>query len=96
MINFAGSVKKNHGIKEKNLLKLLLPVGVEADSLDQTWLATMNSFGERRGEAAHRSTGSHRATQQVNPKDELKIVKSLIRDGLKVIDRTIDSLIINT
>jgi hypothetical protein len=68
MINFVGSVKKNHGIKERNLLKFLLPVGVEADSLDQTWLATMNSFGERRGESAHKSTGSYRATQQINPR----------------------------
>ncbi|MGX1615682.1 HEPN domain-containing protein [Micromonospora chalcea] len=45
----------NHGIKEKNLLSVLLPVGVLEADLDPVWLATMNSFGGQRGAVAHNS-----------------------------------------
>jgi hypothetical protein len=43
----------NHGVREPNLLKMLLPVGIEDAAIDTTWLATIDSFGKDRGSAAH-------------------------------------------
>jgi hypothetical protein len=40
-------IDKNHGVKEKNILALLLPIGIDGDDLDSAWLATMNTFGEK-------------------------------------------------
>jgi hypothetical protein len=58
--------RDNHGIKEANLLRLLLPIGFQEPDFDQlsTWLATMNSFGASRGLVAHQS-----ANRVQNPPD---------------------------
>lgn len=53
ILNFA--IERNHGVKEKNILRLLLPIGLDADDIDNVWLATINSFGEERGMVAHKS-----------------------------------------
>lgn len=45
----------NHGIKEANLMRLLLPVGFQESQFDAVWLANMNSFGSMRGLVAHQS-----------------------------------------
>ncbi|MEZ4870096.1 MAG: hypothetical protein R3C14_52695 [Caldilineaceae bacterium] len=86
-------MENNHGIKEANILQLLLPVGVEADEIDDVWLAAINSFGEERGRAAHTSGSSHRTVVLPDPKDELQKVKLLL-DGLKEIDIILNSLLV--
>lgn len=53
--HFVQKINKNHGIKEKNLYKILLPIGIEVTQLDNTWLSEMNSFGGTRGNIAHTS-----------------------------------------
>ena len=51
---FNGYAKgRNNGIREENILKLLLPVGINKSDIDQTWLSTTDSFGQLRGETAH-------------------------------------------
>ena len=72
----------NHGIREENILKLLLPVGISEFDIDQAWLATTSSFGKKRGEIAHTS---QQVSSPPNPEDELNTV-NLIVDGLKDID----------
>ena len=52
---------QNHGIREKNLLRMMLPVGVRELDLDVTWLNHMDGFGIMRGTIAHTSA---RAVQQ--------------------------------
>lgn len=94
---FLCSVKDNHGIKEKNLLTLLLPVGVNSDDLEQVWLSSMNSFGEKRGILAHTSASSYKTTQQINPQDELDNVKKIVYgekgiQGLIDIDQLLNNL----
>lgn len=49
------SIQQNNGIKEKDILKILLPVGYPFSELDNTWLATLNSFGAFRGKLIHAS-----------------------------------------
>ncbi len=47
--SFYHVIQTNHGVKETNILKLLIPVGVDHSKLDPLWLATIDSFGETRG-----------------------------------------------
>lgn len=50
---YIGRLKMNHGVKEENVLGLLLPIGVARFDLDPQLLAELNSFGSARGQSAH-------------------------------------------
>lgn len=56
---------KNHGIKETNILNLVLPVGFIETDLSDDLLLALNNYGTTRGLIAH----STRATQRLSPKD---------------------------
>ena len=73
-------VRKNNGIKEPNLKRLLVPVGVALSELDQAWLNTMNSFGSDRGLVAHNSRLG--VTAPLDPRTEKDTVDILLV-GLK-------------
>lgn len=40
---FTQKLKENHGVKDKNFKTLILPLGVEISSLDQTWLTNLDN-----------------------------------------------------
>lgn len=82
---------ENHGIKEKNLLALLLPIGIEHSSLDPAFLTDIDSFGSLRGLTAH-SSSRQSVRQAVDPAEELKRVEALVA-GIEAIDAMIDGLI---
>lgn len=75
-------VRNNHGIAEANLLRLLLPVGIGAADLDQTWLNEASAYSAARGRVAHQ-TG--RVQQVPDPAGELARVSKLA-NGLGPID----------
>lgn len=81
----------NHGIKERNLLSLLLPIGINHEHIDPAFLADMDSFGALRGIAAH-SSASTTATQASDPEVELKRVQTLL-PGIEAMDIEFDALI---
>lgn len=83
---------ENHGIKEKNLLALLLPIGVAHKVIDPRFLADMDSFGALRGAAAHTSTKTA-VRQGLNPADELARVDRL-KAGILALDDQIEQLLI--
>jgi len=83
--------KENHGIRERNLLALLLPIAFDVAQCDAVFLAAMDQFGQARGFAAH-SSGSSYVSQGVDPKDELQKVQDIVR-GLVPIDAEIDRLL---
>jgi hypothetical protein len=85
-------IDNNHGVKEKNILALLLPIGIDTDNLDPAWLATMNTFGEKRGLVAHTSATSYMTIQTPDPANELNTVNQ-ITDELLRIDELINNLI---
>ena len=87
---FVRAIKSNHGIKEGNLLALLLPVGVPAHSIDPIWLADCDSFGADRGDAAHRS--SARVSSTPNPVDERDKVNRIV-DGLRKLETEFSALL---
>ena len=88
--SFSFAIQTNHGVKEENVLRLLLPIGVKPTDLDPVLLANLNSFGTERGIAAHDSAAKH-PRHQINPKHEFERVVSLL-NGLLSIDVLIDRL----
>lgn len=54
-------VGANHGVKEKNLQSLLVPIGVEIEPL-KTDVFALDDFGRRRGDLAHRPLSSWSTT----------------------------------
>ena len=79
---------RNQGIRERDILKLLLPVGIAAREIDSTWLATTNSFGSARGGTAHRS---NQVDHPPDPMNELSIVTQIL-NGLSDIDERLLAL----
>jgi len=80
----------NHGIKDKNLIRIFEPLGVDVGAIDTVWLAAMTSFGGLRGVVAH--TSSIGATTLPDPMDALKLVKDLVT-GLRKIDEVAQKLL---
>jgi hypothetical protein len=71
---------ENHGVKEKNIMGMFVPIGFNMTKCDSLFLQTMSTFGEARGAVAHTSGKSH-VQKAVDPRDEyanlLKILASL-------------------
>lgn len=78
----------NHGVREKNVLRMLVPIGISKDQINNTWLTTIDSFAGSRGITAHTS-GSGKV---VNPSDEVKIVNDIVT-GLDELDRKLSALL---
>jgi hypothetical protein len=81
--SYQKAIHDNHGIKRRNLEKMLFPIGVPDVRLNTTWLAQMDSFGSNRGTWAHQSA---RALNPPDPLSELTAVNRLLQ-GLLDLDR---------
>jgi hypothetical protein len=73
--------EENHGIKERNLLSMLTPVGIDLRLLDPTFINRIDALGGKRGDAAH-SSCSKALKVGVDPRAELKDVEDVLRDLL--------------
>jgi len=82
---FRELVSKNHGVREINLRRVVLPIGVRISGLDQSWINTMDTFGKLRGEVAHKAVG---VQQQIDPYTEYQNVQYLLT-GLKTLDELV-------
>ena len=82
-------VDKNHGVKEKNILKILLPLGIELSDIDQTWLSVMESFGSTRGSIAHSSL---QVQNRIDRNSELERINLQIVPELTNLDELIKKL----
>jgi hypothetical protein len=71
-------IKDNNGIKEKNILTLLGPLGVPASAFGLTLLPNLNSLGVLRGEHAHLSGKAVQAA--LDPETEYNRVTSLVNE----------------
>ena len=79
------TIHSNNGIRERNVLSLLLPIGVQETDFPTGWLAGIDSFGRRRGETAHQAS---RTTMVPDPQNELQTVAELAA-GLATIDEVV-------
>ena len=86
---YMSSIDQNHGIREENLCKILFPIGIEPDGLDNVWLTTMDSFGLSRGTVAHTSV---KTQQPIDPQTEFLRINQQILPGLKKLDKKISRL----
>ena len=48
-------LKGNHGIKEENLKKIYVNLGIDTSEFDLTWIMALSSYGSSRGTIAHTS-----------------------------------------
>lgn len=78
----------NHGIREANVLSILLPTGILESDLDSAWLQTIDAFGAARGGTAHRAG---QTVQPPDPKSEYDTV-TVIVTGLRKIDERLRKL----
>jgi len=86
--DFYGIIKQNHGIKESNMVQLLIPIGVDQDQISQTLLSNLDSFGTLRGEQAHTT---FKTQQLINPDDEVARVNNIIID-LKELEELVQNV----
>jgi hypothetical protein len=86
---FLDKLDKNHGIKEKHLLAILLPLGISHGELDSRLVAACNQLAQKRGQFAHASFKTH---QQIDPKTERDNIRNNIIPELKKLDIKIKKL----
>ncbi|MFD0934343.1 HEPN domain-containing protein [Methylobacterium trifolii] len=67
----------NHGVREKNILSMLLPIGVDHKKIDGVFLTEIDDFGQQRGKAAHTSSAKF-VQQEIDPKGEFDRVQKII------------------
>ena len=82
LTQYGSIISSNNGVKEENLLRIVLPIGVRKGDLDPTWITDLQEFGKKRGTLAHKSVSAH---HPVNPQQEWSDVKSLLA-GLETLD----------
>jgi hypothetical protein len=87
--SYQSKLGSNNGIKIQNLKNLFMPLTVNFDALDETWLTNMDSFGKRRGDIAHKSGGVH---WLLDPQGELQDVRDNLLSGLRVLDEIVLAL----
>lgn len=87
--HYLSLVNMNHGIREKNILDILLPLGIEYDELDNTWINVMDSFGSVRGKLAHTS---YQVQQPIDRNSQVDIINNQIVPEIIRIDGLIKKL----
>lgn len=82
---------RNHGVREPNILKMLLPIGYHHSKCDPLLLTELNNFGSVRGQLAHHRRA--RAVQQViDPETEFRRIDGLLK-LLAPVDRELNVLL---
>lgn len=87
--HYLGLVNKNNGVKEKDILNLIIPIGIELSELDNTWLSIMEAFGATRGNIAHKSNV---VQQQLDRNTERDRIVNQILPEIERLDNLIGKL----
>lgn len=74
---------RNHGVKEDNVLRLLLPLGIREHEIDLAWLMSLDAFGSGRGLVAHQTK---KVQAPLDPLTEYSTVQYLLA-GLETVDK---------
>jgi len=80
---------KNHGIREKHLFTIFLPLGISHSAIDAQLIAACNQLSLKRGQFAHQSFKTH---QQVDPKTERDNIMNNILPQLVKLEKQIKKL----
>ena len=87
--SYISMLKQNNGIKQKDILRILLPLGIEETEIDSTWLTEMDLFGKERGDVAHKSIG---VQISIDPATEQQKIHNNILPEIKQLDLKIKKL----
>jgi len=68
-------VGRNHGLKEENLIKIVVALGISESDLDPLWVTEMSGFGADRGAVAHSAV---KTQQPPDPQIETNRTASLL------------------
>jgi hypothetical protein len=86
---FTRVVEDNMGIRPRNVLRLLLSVGVPRADIDDLWLTELSEFGNERGFIAHRSVA---AATLLPDAGRARARVAFILKGLRDVDQSIRSV----
>ena len=86
--HFEHNIGNNNGIRIKNLLSLLVQVGIQENDLDAAWVGSVDAYGAHRNIVGHNSGV---VAYQADPKTALEACKVILA-GLKEIDQKVVSL----
>lgn len=81
----------NNGIRENDICDILFPIGFSYNDLSTTLVASLSSFGKRRGSFAHQSTPKAISANQIDPFVEAKMVEDIV-DELVLVDKQFSDL----
>lgn len=70
------AITHNHGIAEKHLCAMLIPLGVDVWSFDPILISDLTAFAKIRGDHAHQSRRAHLG-QQFDPFDRMSKVNNI-------------------
>ena len=70
------AIRNNHGIGERYVCALLIPLGIDVSAIDQILISDLNAFAKIRGDHAHQSRRAHLG-QQFDPFDRLAKVNNI-------------------
>lgn len=76
---YSESIVENHGVREKYLAKLAIPMALAGDMIDPTWISDLDGFCTLRGAAAHKGRHFPDANPMgFNPTDIWKKCSALV------------------
>ena len=79
--HYLDSLNKNNGVKQSDLINIMIPIGIEISEVDNTWLNVMDSFGAARGLIAHKSLRVQNQLDRNTEKDRInnQIIPEIVR-----------------
>jgi hypothetical protein len=89
--HFNWVIQENHGILQKNILQILLPIGICESDIDPTLLIDLDQLGKERGKFAHSPiyNRSIKSKQKFDPSIEQKRIADLWIPEIQKIDSII-------
>jgi len=79
--NLRTVIKNNHGVRQANLCKMTVPLGLSKDKVDSVWLGDLETFCTARGMYVHVSRLAGASPHTVNPNDLWNKCEHLIWSG---------------
>ncbi|MBT3066576.1 hypothetical protein [Rhodoferax sp. U11-2br] len=74
-------IEGNHGIRQKYLAPLFIPLGLTQEDIDPNWIVSIDTFSGKRGAFVHKSMFHVEAeSKNINPHDEKELVSRLVFD----------------
>lgn len=86
-MQFDARIRNNHGVRRKNISKLMISIGFIPDPSQEAVLSSLDGFGAKRGEYAHTSP-NEKLLKQTDPITEANDIKGLI-DNLSTLDQAL-------